>query len=177
MKVDPILDLEARKRIFEHIKESPGAHLREIKRALDLPMGVLEHHLRFLEKKEIIVGKKDRYYKRFYLIRTSSKHKAILSVLRQKKPRDIVIFLIDNPGSRHKDIVKRFGLGASTLSFYMKDLLKKGIVERKKVGRTSEFLVTDVDEVVKMLITYRPSFLDKLVDHFLEGWFERDTGI
>ena len=29
-----------------------------------------------------------------------------------------------------------------------------------------------VDRVIKLLITYRPSFLDKVVDRFLETWLE-----
>lgn len=176
MKKEDILELEARRRIYNYIKETPGAHLRDIKRALELPMGVLEHHLRYLEKHEIISAKKDRYYKRYYLTRTSHSQKALLSVLRQKKPRDIVLFLILNPGSRHKDVMERFGLGASTVSFYVKHLIQKGVVEKRKVGRTSEYRVMEVDEVVRVLITYRPSFLDKLVDHFFEVWFDDMEG-
>jgi hypothetical protein len=47
------------------------------------------------------------------------------------------------------------------------------VVRRTRSGRESLFDVEPVDEVVRVLITHRPSFLDQVVDRFLEVWFEK----
>jgi len=167
------LDLENRRRIYERIRSHPGEHLRELKRALHMPLGVLVHHLGYLEEHEIISSRKDRYYKRFYPSEMGSREKTFLSALRQKRPRDIVLHLILNPGRTHGELVEQFHLGPSTLSFYLRDLEAKAIVGRTRRGRESFFSVGPIDEVVRALITYRPGFLDAVVDRFLEVWFEK----
>ena len=50
--------------------------------------------------------------------------------------------------------------------------MDKEVVEKRKEGRRSLYQVKDVDRVVRLLITYRPSFLDRMVDRFLETWLE-----
>jgi len=167
------LEIESRRRIYDFILSSPGAHLREMQRALEMPMGVLGHHLNYLEEHEIVSAKMDRYYKRYYPSTIGVKEKTLLSALRQERPRAIVLHLMLNPGQNHRDIMAHFDLSPSTLSFYLKDLTEKGIINRLKMGRESVFDIVSRDEVVRVLITYKPSFLDVLVDRFLEIWFEK----
>jgi predicted transcriptional regulator len=170
------LDIENRRRIYERIRSHPGEHMRELQRALDMPMGLLGHHLNYLEEHEIVSSRMDRYYKRYYPSEMGSREKTFLSALRQERPRAIVLFLILNPGRSHREIMEKFGLSPSTLTFYLKDLEAKGVVRRARSGRESLFDVEPVDEVVRVLITHRPSFLDTVVDRFLEVWFEKPVG-
>ncbi|NIP34179.1 MAG: hypothetical protein GWN18_04580, partial [Thermoplasmata archaeon] len=46
----------------------------------------------------------------------------VLAAIRQEKPRQIVLVVLQEPGIDHKAIQKELGVGASSLSFYMKDL-------------------------------------------------------
>ncbi|WP_319506293.1 hypothetical protein [uncultured Methanolobus sp.] len=48
------LELDTRKRIFETIQRSPGIHLRELERILDMAIGNLQYHLHYMEKKNLI---------------------------------------------------------------------------------------------------------------------------
>ncbi len=171
-KAAQALELDSRRRIFVYVQEHPGAHLREVQRALDLPMGMLEHHLRFLEQAELVSTRKDRYYKRYYSSAVRAGDKAVLNALRQRNPRRIVLHLMLHPGSSHKELLDCLQLGPSTLSFYLKDLLAKAVVRRERQGRRSLFWVVDHEMVARVLIAYRPSFLDAMVDRFLEVWFE-----
>ncbi|MEW5761241.1 MAG: transcriptional regulator [Candidatus Thermoplasmatota archaeon] len=136
-------------------------------------MGVLEYHLNYMCEKEVVASKMNKYYKRYYPVGIGAKEKVMVSALRQKPLRDIVLFLILNPSSSHKKIMDKLQLGASTLSFYLNELVEKMIVSRRKVGRISEYDVIDKDSVIKVLITYKPSFIDMVVDRFLEVWFEK----
>jgi len=175
MDAEEHLEIESRRRIFEHISSHPGDHMREVQRALELPMGLLGHHLNYLEKHEMISSRMDRYYKRYYPSRMGAREKTLLSALRQERPRAIVLFLALRPERTHREIMEHFGLGPSTLTFYLKDLEAKGVVRRTRSGRESLFSVEMTEDVVRTLITYRPSFLDAVVDRFLEVWFEKKS--
>ncbi len=52
-KEDKALELEARRTIYEFVVSSPGTHLREIQRQIDLPLGTVEYHLKYLVDKEM----------------------------------------------------------------------------------------------------------------------------
>jgi len=169
------IELEARRRIYDYVVANPGTHLRAIKDELDMPMGQLEYHLHYMEHRGLLDSKEDRYYKRFYPVEMSATDRRLLSAIRQEKPRQIVLIVVQQPGIDHKTLQKEMGIGASSLSFYMKDLIAKEVVEKKREGRRSLYTVKDQDRIVKLLITYRPSFLDKMVDRFLETWLEVQT--
>jgi predicted transcriptional regulator len=166
------IELETRRRIYEYVVANPGTHLRAIKDELDMPMGQLEYHLHYLEVRGILDAKEDRYYKRFFPHDMSATDRRVLSAIRQEKPRQIVLLVIQRPGVDHRSIQEELGLGASSLSFYMKDLIGKEIVRKVHEGRRSLYSIVDTERVVKLLITYRPSFLDRMVDRFLETWLD-----
>jgi predicted transcriptional regulator len=171
------LELDTRRNVYEFIKANPGTHMREIQRRLDMPIGLLKFHIHYLIKHEIITEKVDRYYKRYYLTGTvGSVGREVLSVLRQQYPRWIILHLLENPKAKHKELIKKFDLKPSTLSFYLKNLIDKNIVNRKRTGRESSYTLSDPEKIVQILITYRPSFIDKLVDRFLETWFNEYYG-
>lgn len=169
------IELEARRRIYVHVVANPGTHLRAIQDALSMPMGQLEYHLRYLEQSALIESKPDRYYKRYYPREMGATERRLISALRQEMPRRIVLLLIQSPGIDHRGVQERMGLGASTLTFYMHDLIDKGLVGKRREGRRSIYWVIEPDRVVRLLVTYRPSFLDRMVDRFLETWFEVRT--
>jgi len=171
------LELDTRRRVYEFIKNNPGTHMREIQRRLTMPIGVLKFHIQYLIKHDMITEKPDRYYKRYYLIGTlGSVDKEALSVLRQQYPRWIILYLLDHSVAKHKELLSKFNLKPSTLSFYLKSMVNKKIVIRTRAGRQSSYSLTNPEAIIKILITYRPSFFDKLVDRFLETWFDGFSG-
>ena len=48
-----VLELENRRKLYKYILKKPGSYLREIEREFGMQVGVLEYHLKYLEKKEI----------------------------------------------------------------------------------------------------------------------------
>jgi hypothetical protein len=55
-------------------------------------------------------------------------------------------------------------------------LVDNGILEKEKVGYETLYTVKDEDRVAKVLIAYRTSFLDKLIDKSLNTWLETYSG-
>ncbi|KAA0002848.1 MAG: transcriptional regulator [Thermoplasmata archaeon] len=165
------LALETRRKIYNLILNYPGLHEREIARKLNISLSTLDYHLHYLEKREIIVSKKDGRYTRYFAsLKVGMQDKKIIAILRQKTPRKIVLFLLMHPGSIHKEICEGVKKSPSTISFHLKKMIDAGIIEAVSLGRETAYSVKDEEEVVKMLITYKNTFLDSAVDSFIETW-------
>ncbi|MEA3201981.1 MAG: hypothetical protein QOE90_3409 [Thermoplasmata archaeon] len=167
---DP-LQLDTRRRIYQHLQKFPGAHMREIGRELEIPMGTLEYHLHYLVKADLLTTRMDARYTRYFATgELSRREKDVLAVLRQKVPRQIAAFLLLNPAASHGQILTQFALSASTLSFHLKKLVTNGIVAQEKSGRENLYRVIEPELVARVLIQHRESFFDDVVDRFAAVW-------
>ena len=165
------MDVGARKKIFDFVSNSPGCHLREIQRRLEIPLGTLEYHLKYLVDNEYLSIRDEGGYKRYYPVgKMRSVDKDILSLLRQDIPRRLVMYLLLHPSSKFGDIASKFDVAPSTLSFHITKLLKAGIVSKTRLGRETTYKVENEHEVARVLIAHRRSFLDVLVDSFVGTW-------
>ncbi len=160
-----------RKRIYEEILMNPGLHFRELQKRLNMPLGMLEYHLQVLEREGLIVSKMDGKYKRFFADRSMTREeRRVMGSLRNEIARKIVIFLIENGKARHREIASKLNIRASTLSYHLSKLVKAGILAREIEGRENYYMVINPDRVAAIIIKYRKSFLDELVDNFAR-WY------
>lgn len=168
---DKVLQLDARRRIFETIKEFPGIHMRELQRKTGMALGTLRYQIRFLERHGLIVEKREGRLLTYYPARggaeVDARDKKYLIILRQELPRLIVLHLMMHPHSTHSEIKVHFNVSPSTLSYHLKRLMGADILGRDEKGR---YYVLDEERVAKVLITYRQSFLDAMVDAFVRFW-------
>lgn len=170
---EEILELENRRKIYQLISKYPGMYLREMEKELGLAVGVLDYHLSYMVKNEILSveeeGNKIRYFVREDI---SYGDKITIGLLRQKVPRRIVLHLMLNPGIKFKDVLEQFEISKSTLSFHMKKLVDGGIVDAVREGRETSYTVNDPEGIARVILTYKSSFLDTVVDRFAETWLE-----
>jgi predicted transcriptional regulator len=165
------LELENRRKIYQLVSKYPGMYLREIEKKLGLAMGVLDYNLGYLEKKEILTVEREGNRKRYFVRDdVSFGDKATIGILRQEIPRRIVIHLMLNPNASFQDVLAQFKISKSTLSFHMKKLTEASIVGSEKEGRSTFYHVVDVDNTARVILTYKASFLDSVVDRFAEVW-------
>ena len=170
---DP-LALQNRKNIYECVRNNPGLHFREIQRRTDLPIGVLEYHLNYLVQRELLTLDKQENFSRYYPGgQLGSEKQRILSALRQEIPRGIILFLLENPDVTHGELLENFTISGGTLSYHIKKLANKGVVKVEKRGRESRLSVIDPDKVADLLIVYRRTFFDRLVDEFVARYIEK----
>lgn len=168
-----ILDLEIRRKIYNLILKSPGLHIRELSRELNIALGTLNYHLHYLHKRELITVKSDGGYVRCYIAgEIGVKDKKIIGVLRQNVPRKILLFLLLHPSSFHRAIYIQLQLAPSTISFHLNKLVDLDIINCVKVGRQTRYQIKEPEYVSDLLITYRETFLDKTVDRFADAWLE-----
>jgi len=169
---DEILENERRRKVYAIVEASPGIHLRGLQRIADIPLTTLEYHLSYMTRKKIIFGETEDHHKRFYTKPLDPDDKKVLAALRQKRMREIVLIVLENGKAKHQLLAKRLKLSHSTLSSYLKYLVNRNILTKEKIGYENLYTVRDEDRVAKVLIAYKPSFLDKLVDRALDTWME-----
>jgi predicted transcriptional regulator len=166
------IELGTRKRIYELIRDSPGIHLREIERRLGLSMGNLQYHIHYLENHNLIFQLKDEEYVRYFIKKkkTNEYERNILCFLRRTGSRHILINLLKDTEMNSKEISEIIGLSPSTISWHLNKLVKVGILEKEKENRKSNFTIKDPELVAELLISYKESFLDSILDSFIEMW-------
>ena len=150
-----VLELETRKKIYDIIDRNPGIHLSKISQILKMRISLVEYHLNFLEKHELISVDKETGYKRY------------LFILRQKTVLEIILFLLKNDFSPHKTILENVKVSPSTLSYHLNKLLKKGIVELNRYGENKGYRIKNRDEILSILIRYKPY---RILDGFEDIW-------
>ena len=158
-----ILENENRRKIYETIEDTPGIHLRELQRNLNIPLTTLEYHLSYMARKKIIYSETDTHYKRYYAKPLDDADKKVLSALRQKRMREIVLLVLSNGKAKYQYMSDYLKIPHSTLSFYLKYLVDNSILVKDKVGYETIYTVKDEDKVAKVLVAYKASFLDKLI--------------
>jgi predicted transcriptional regulator len=162
---DDLLALRRRKTIFEHVRRFPGTYLREMESALGLSTGDLQYHLGQLEKGGLIRAHDDGRRKGYFAV-SEVRHAdmGMLAVLRLRTPRRIVIHLLLNPGSSFKETLAQFTFTKGALSFHLKRLLRAGLIIRGRREREAVFTVADPERVRNLLVSYRASMADEVLD-------------
>lgn len=129
-----ILDFEKRGKIYQFILKNPGLHLRELERKSKIPKSTLVHHLKFLEKRELVKSTQDKRFTRYYVTkRIGKREKEILSTIRQDVPFKIILHVLHNYVTSRKEMSKELEKHPNTISFHFKKLLEKDIIERSPV--------------------------------------------
>jgi len=173
---EEILENERRQKIYATIKKNPGLHIRELQRVLDIPLASLQYHLNYMARRNIIIEEKAEHYTRYYCTPLEPEDKKILSILRQKRIREIVLMILTSQKAKYRFIVETLKLPTSTVSFYLKNLVENNIIERTKIGYENVYTIKNEDRVAKILIAYQSSFVDTLVDKWASTWLENRLG-
>jgi hypothetical protein len=68
------------------------------------------------------------------------------------------------------DLMGELGLKPSALSYYLSKMRKQEVLRKEKIGKNVFYVLVKPEEVLQTLISYRESFMDRLVNSFMEGW-------
>ena len=173
---EPEIEVENRKKIYELIEEFPGLHMREIKRRTDMSMNLVRYHLGQLKKYGVVEEVEEGEYKRYYPKqgerRVDFEDKRYLALLREEIPLSVVVYLLseDEPVS-HGDIKEELDIAASTLSYHLKKMRKKGLLEKQ--GR--EYWLSEPEVISNLLVKYEPP--KDVIDEFIDLWDSLSLGM
>ena len=73
-------------------------------------------------------------------------------------------------GSTPFELMGELGLSPSALSYYLSKLRKQGVLRKEKQGKNVFYVVEEPKEALKLIISYRESFTDSLVNSFMDAW-------
>jgi DNA-binding Lrp family transcriptional regulator len=129
MEKTKILDLEIRRRIFNYIQNNPGLHLHELARKLNINYNNLRYHIQYLEKIDMIVIKTSDAYSRVYLKQLSIIDKELLNIIRQKTPRNILLYFCYSAVCSQKELSIELERHPTTIEYHLKKLVDLDIIE------------------------------------------------
>jgi len=170
-KNQKLLELSLRKKIYFLVEKHSGCHFRELERKSGLASGTLKYHLDFLVKHELLKREKHENNLRYFFMQLKSENLILLSLLRQKSLRDLILFILQNKKCSHKELVSLSRLSPSTVSWHLKKMIKNNIIASAEDGRNVFYsLSVNEEEIIKLLVSYKESFLDSLVNQTIEMW-------
>jgi predicted transcriptional regulator len=166
-----ILELESRRKVYEAVRKYAGAHYREIERRCGLPAGTVRYHLDYLVRFGLIKEEREGNNLRYFPKASGAGDVRLLGLLRQESVRRILLSILADKDRTHEEIAQAVGLSPSTTTWHLKRLEEQGVVQETKKGRTKNYsLLVNEEEIIRLLITYKKSFLDRLVDQTIEMW-------
>ena len=159
---EEILAVKTRRDLYEFVRKNPGFHLREVSRALDLSITLVDYHLRFLEKHELITSAMDGEYKRFFprsqpgqpdaRPALTDAEKQVLAFLRQPVPFRVIAYLMEHEAGTHKEILEHVPVSPSTLSHHLKKMQVSGLIDRATQAERG-YQVTNPKAVARLMAT------------------------
>src|SRR5688500_20069614 len=100
-----VLDLEARRRIVEQVRQAPGLHLRALAETLQMPVSTLEYHCYHLVKHGHLDTRESGGFKAFFPGQgIDRRDKDILALVRHEAPRRIATHLLLHPAATPGDL-------------------------------------------------------------------------
>ncbi len=166
-----LLNLSRRKMIFNQISKYPGTYIREMEKTLSLSMGDLQYHLQQLEKADLISSHDDGRRKRYFIKNEVNYFdREIVSFIKMRTPRRIIIFLMLHSESSFKEILAEFHFTKGALSFHLKKLIKANIVINTKKEKEMIYKIKDENRISQILITYQSGIFDEALNGFIDLW-------
>jgi len=153
-----ILELETRKNIYNLIKKNPGIKLTRIAEYLGMSLQLVNYHLSYLDQHELISIDTKRGFKQCFIKGELGEFdKKILSLLRQDIVLKIVLYLLKNPFSRHRDILKIFDFSSARITYHLRKLIVNGVIEVSVHNDKQGYKLINEKEIISLLIRYKES--------------------
>jgi len=175
--LDKALALSARDKIYRAITKNPGLHFRELQRRTGLATGSLQYHIDYLSRRRLIKSVKQGKFVRYYSASGEQfgENETLMNLLRQESLRKIMLFLLTKRSATNLTISSAIELSPSTISWHLSKLVENNVVGVRKRARKKYFYLLEPEKVMEMLRSYKKSFLDELVNHFVEIWEEMEA--
>ena len=119
-----------RARILEHLRETPGASLSELRRALGLANGALMHHVDLLERSGLVVSAMHGKERRVFLVGTPR-----TLVPEAPLPERIVDALATRGRTTQGELAAALGVSRQALHYHVKRLALDGKIVARVEGR------------------------------------------
>lgn len=152
--------------ILKIITENPGIHFRGIMRKSGFMNGVLSYHIRNLERKKLIVANRRPGTSRFYSSNIPASDFASIRALRKPTSRSLLLALLRANDLPFAQLVHVSDRSQSTVSMYLADLVREGIVEVRAVRTRKFYNLTDRKKIDRLLDSHGSGIFDTYAANF-----------
>jgi len=131
IKKGEVLDHFLRGRIYEYVRQYPGAHFRMILTELKVSIGTLRYHLGVLEKSGLITSKRNGLLKRFFSTEKEEKPKKSMQPLQKL----ILSILNKQPGLSADAIAQNLNESEQAIRYHLRELCDQNIVMPRRTNK------------------------------------------
>jgi len=156
-----------RAELLKQIEENPGIRYRELLRRTGFINGVLTYHLTLLEKSSLIKVDRQSRMTRYYPLNISDNESVVLKFVRHEPFRQIVLFILERDMCTFNEIVDYVKKAPSTVSSHLKRLKEANMIS-VRYGEYHLYKLADKELIAEVLSKYRASFIDKVVDNYVD---------
>jgi len=135
-------------------------------RKTGLMNGVLSYYLGKLEHKNLIVASRGPRTSRFYSSDVSESDFVSIKALRRPTPRSLLLALLRANELSFVQLVRSARRSPSTVSLYLTQLVRDGVVETRVIGLKKFYRLTDRGRIGRLLEDHGPGILDKYASNF-----------
>jgi DNA-binding transcriptional ArsR family regulator len=168
-----LLRVPKRRRVFEAVVACPGTHARRLSRDLAIALGVVEHHVRQLERHGLIFsfqqGRRRTLYAAGHVDPLDAR---VIHLLRKPVWCRILAALAQHENGAI-GLAMDLGLPTPTASYHLRRLRSLGAIEHVRAGRESAFFLREPERVTRLLEALRPQARRGGPDPALHGLVER----
>lgn len=135
----------ARKAILDHLRATPGDHLRGIARALDLTAQNAQYHLRQMDALGFVSSQAVNGKSCWFPLEGGRpvKERAVANaVLAAEARQRILEALHEMPGLHQGELARRLGLASGSLSWHVGQLVQAGFLEEGREGNKVRYVPT-----------------------------------
>ena len=129
---DP-LEHDAREQVYEIVNETPGSYLSEVSEQAGLPLSTTRHHMKVLEREDLVSGAKLRGKRRFYPAYAEGIELA--AALNDDSTASIIDALARLGAASVSDLAGELDRDPSTISHHLQRLEEDSIIAREREGR------------------------------------------
>jgi DNA-binding transcriptional ArsR family regulator len=129
---DP-LEHEARERVYDIVNETPGSYLSEVSQEADLPLSTTRHHIKVLEREDLVTGAKLHGKRRFYPAYAEGIE--LSAALNDESTASIIRAIARVGAASVSDLADELGRDPSTISHHLQRLDDDGVITRERDGR------------------------------------------
>jgi predicted transcriptional regulator len=105
---------------------------------------------------------------RYFVANISKQDSNIISCLRSRVTRNIMIFVLQNEFCTFNEIVEHVRKAPSTISWHIKRLKQAGLLRVIYGSDSLLYSVTEKDLVDKVLSKYKEMFTERVIDDYTE---------
>lgn len=162
--------IDTRSEIYDFISRNPGIRYRELIRLVGITNGVLTYHLGILERSGQIKVERlsNNRVTRYFIANVPKEDSEIIGCFRSRVTRNIMIYVLENEFCTFNEIVSHIGRAPSTISWHLKRLREAGLLRIVYGNDRLLYTVTDKGMVDKVLLKYKETFTDRIIDNYTE---------